>query len=122
MPAVSVRRPGPAHGFMQGRSALRPYYMHVCSTMSTSQQARSTTCNEEAASLQVKRIAALSHRNGQEVILAPAEGLVNGTGRQNWHLKLQGVPPFCRSSSPSVLQCARVVVDDLAVCTLFELE
>ncbi len=80
---------------------------------STAQQAGATPSHSnEAAALQLKRIGALRHRGGGGVVIAPAAGLADGLQRKEWHLPLQGVPPFHASSTA---QCARLVADGIAV-------
>ena len=117
MPFARMRRDASSCAFVQGRLALQRqrWSLYACCSRLSSQQAPTTSWKEEAASLQVKRIAALPHRDGRDVVLAPAERLANGSNRQEWRLKLQGVPPFSSTSVPSTSQCARLVVDDLAV-------
>ena len=46
------------------------------------------------------------------MVIAPAAGLADGSQRKEWHLPLQGVPPF---HARSTVQCARLVVDGIAV-------
>lgn len=120
MPFARVRRDGSSRTFSQGRLALHRRSLYACHARLLSQQAATTRWNDEAASLQVKRIAALPQRDGRNVVLAPAEGLADGSKRQEWRLELQGVPPFCSRSSPTTSQCARLVVDDFAVSTPFK--
>ena len=67
----------------------------------------------DARALQLERIAALSARDGpRAVVIASPTGLADGQQRQEWQLPLQGVPPFRERNAT---QCARLVVDGLAV-------
>ena len=118
------RLPVPTSRMRRSGAALLPFpTIRCCSgwhrklasvaAASTSQQAPTTPSHSnEAAALQLKRIGALRQRGGRAVVIAPAAGLSDGLQRKEWHLPLQGVPPF---HARSTAQCARLVVDGIAV-------